>query len=837
MSDECPVSETRLDKLPKGSSCQDWKDAPARSDYWKDDTDSVTRCSKWATGGDGGRDDPPSGDGAPDGGTVTYEGVEAPKRVSGWEITDEYSFDGIDGRDEHNEYLIWEKFGTDNSTAPRINRTLLVLSYKPKRRGTSGHQTALWNVDVNGNKEASTIDDPDKPRSDPEDAVSAAVEYMEENPEEIPDYSDRPTIDARGEARNVKYMATHVNRVAGDGSSKFNIRFEEEGIRAFDNDVQNVYLTDTKVSSGAFESYSVSEGWTTINPGRFYDMAREANVTDEIRLVTKESEETAVPPYLDIEIEGESQTSGLKRVWVFEPKERMDVPDLDFETSIETTGKEFKRIYKGSTAVEPINEAIGLHSDGDRAYMVVRGDVDRFRGEFDPDKTDVSGATEGSWYSKKYMKQLRMIRQPASTNVTVRTGETHPLEVTYHVNNHYQVMDLLAPRVDSDGSPADVELSECPIASDRDTYELAEPLESGEEVPEVDGMGLHEGDTVVWTFPKADGCRCGAQALQYEQLAEELGVPVFGIAATSPEDLNDMAERYDLESITLIADPEGQLASEFGVELSDGKLERTTMFVREGRVTDVSGGVAPPEISQPNESGCPIERVSDPIRLAQKNESKLYDSIEHPSVYVITGSRGSGKSALAHRLGEQMAEKEDIVPVAVGVPKHIREKYPSQWVHVDDMDDAPGNSVTIIDEAYLKFHARQSQKKGNLKMGAYINTSRHCDRTIMFVSQNSGHVDKMGVSEADGILVKEPGTFHKEFERAEIRDITERAEDSFEQLPEDTDNRKYVYTVNDNFEGMVQNDKPEWYDDEVSKSYGTACKSAEPAENAESADD
>lgn len=794
------------------------------------------------------------------------EPEDPPEEVAGWEIKRELE-DQIDYSAEYYETgFPSHEIDPAEELAEVVLTVMDTSSRKFPNRWTA--RVIHWDTDDKDQHNSDilssvTYDDPVKNRNQ---ALRAAIEWMKKHPtaekpepesededeQEDDSPADWPEFEISIENGRLREMTEPFKRFGrSNGGSHFTV--DPDGAIDFigmNGDSTLMYETSLLLSNA--ESASIGNAGETVrfDADFFASTVADTNMSEPATIRAEDGE-------LTYESDGFSKSFELEATEQGMPS--FPSPDIGVTVSGIETNK-FKKSVRGLSKIN--SDSIAVVAESDEFYMVTENDEgDRARANLTSTKSDITLPSDGMdrysvLFGYSYLRQVSLSPYaPASTDLRFELyrlkGEefeegnytSTPMNVSYEQRGGV-VRYTIAPRMVTDkanknadewdlSSPAEPE-SECPIASTDGGLTLSEPLESGDEVPDVDGMNLHEGDSVIWTFPKADGCRCGAQALQYEQLADELDVPVYGIAATSPEDLNDMAERYDL-TFTLISDPEGQLASEFGVELSDGKLERQTMFVRDGRITDVSDGVAPPELSQPDGNECPIKSVSEPLTLAQKNEKTLYDSIEHPSVYVITGSRGSGKSALAHRLGEQMAEREDIVPVAVGVPEHIQEKYPSQWVHVDDMDEAPGDSIVIIDEAYLKFHARQSQKKENLKMGAYVNTSRHCNRTIVFVSQNSGHLDKMAVSEADGLMIKEPGTFHMEFERAQLRDITERAKDSYDQLPGNLDNREYVYAVSDNFEGLVENDQPEWYGDEVSKSYGAACQPAEP--EAESADD
>jgi hypothetical protein len=73
------TTPTHLSVLPEGSACDETKNVPARSSYWKDDTDSVTRCDKYSTPESGSDDDSDDSDDETD-----DDMPSLPENVNGW---------------------------------------------------------------------------------------------------------------------------------------------------------------------------------------------------------------------------------------------------------------------------------------------------------------------------------------------------------------------------------------------------------------------------------------------------------------------------------------------------------------------------------------------------------------------------------------------------------------------------------------------------------------------------------------------------------------------------------------------------------------------------------
>lgn len=318
-------------------------------------------------------------------------------------------------------------------------------------------------------------------------------------------------------------------------------------------------------------------------------------------------------------------------------------------------------------------------------------------------------------------------------------------------------------------------------------------------------------DSLVYFAPNTGGCRCSATAMQYDKLREEQdGLSVYGVFPDEPDALSDFREKYDIDH-PLIADPDGEIAETFSVPF-DGHPERQALFVRDGEVIDRVEGMT---LSAPS-----------PETMGEGEEvPEIAQKIEHPSVAVITGKRGAGKSSLAYHVADEISKRDGTIPVTVGLPKDKENALPDRWMNVESLEAAPHQAVIVVDEAYAKFHARNAMQ--NIGMAEVVNQSRHCGRTILFVTQNSGHLDKTGVSEADAIFMKEPGPFHMKFERRGVRDMTETAKKSFDQLPDSMDKRRYTYVFSDDEQGLIETGEADFYGDELAKSYSGACSTSE----------
>jgi hypothetical protein len=194
-------------------------------------------------------------------------------------------------------------------------------------------------------------------------------------------------------------------------------------------------------------------------------------------------------------------------------------------------------------------------------------------------------------------------------------------------------------------------------------------------------------------------------------------------------------------------------------------------------------------------------------------DHRLLDVIPHPSVVIILGRRGSGKSGLEHRLGELLRFKAPVY--TLGIPEDKHNLFP-EWVgFLNELGEAPLNSVILVDESYLFYHARDSLTKGSLEMSQILNLSRQRIQTLIFVVPEGRQLDKNVESSANVIIFKEPGLLQIQFERPELREIAKKAKEAFEKIKDDK--RKWAFVYSDNgFCGLLENSLPSFWKEEIS---------------------
>jgi hypothetical protein len=201
-------------------------------------------------------------------------------------------------------------------------------------------------------------------------------------------------------------------------------------------------------------------------------------------------------------------------------------------------------------------------------------------------------------------------------------------------------------------------------------------------------------------------------------------------------------------------------------------------------------------------------------------DGKWLQVITHPSVVLIIGKRGSGKSALGYRILELFRYRA--TPYVLGLPSKAQKLLPDWIGVVQNLDDAPPDSIVLIDEAYLPYHSRESLKVGSRDMSRIVNLSRQRNQTLIFVTQEARQIDKNIASQANVIVFKEPGILQLKFDRCEFNDIAADAKRAINNINGDKRQWSYVYSPDADFAGLLENSLATFWRPELSRIFATA---------------
>lgn len=202
--------------------------------------------------------------------------------------------------------------------------------------------------------------------------------------------------------------------------------------------------------------------------------------------------------------------------------------------------------------------------------------------------------------------------------------------------------------------------------------------------------------------------------------------------------------------------------------------------------------------------------------------------IQHPCIAVILGKKGSGKSALAYRLLELL---QWIAPVfVVGLPADVHKYLPDSIEVQPSLDDIPPNSIVMVDESSLQYNSRSSMTAQAKELSQILNLSRQRGQTLIFVSQESRHIDRNILSAADVLIFKEPGLFQSRFDRPELREIATQASQAFQAIIGTRKEWSFVFTQNKGCVGLIKNSRPSFWNDKLSRAFASkGVSKARPA--------
>lgn len=188
------------------------------------------------------------------------------------------------------------------------------------------------------------------------------------------------------------------------------------------------------------------------------------------------------------------------------------------------------------------------------------------------------------------------------------------------------------------------------------------------------------------------------------------------------------------------------------------------------------------------------------------NESKII---------LVFGKRGGGKSGLGFKLMENIFSRTERKCYVLGV----EDKFLPSWIKsVEDVSEVEENSVLLIDEGAVSFSSRESMKSKNKDISKLMAVARHKDLTLIFLTQNTGMIDKNILKLSDSMIVKEGSLLQIEMERPEIKKFYEKANKSFKEIKDDK--RKYSYIIDSDFEGLVEQSLPSFWNVKISKNQG-----------------
>jgi energy-coupling factor transporter ATP-binding protein EcfA2 len=216
----------------------------------------------------------------------------------------------------------------------------------------------------------------------------------------------------------------------------------------------------------------------------------------------------------------------------------------------------------------------------------------------------------------------------------------------------------------------------------------------------------------------------------------------------------------------------------------------------------------------------------EPLDTYSDLKLKWLKVLKPPFRCVIIGKSGSGKTTLGHFLLEIFKYQKDLF--ILGFPKEKIKLLPEYINVVDSFEKIPPNSICLIDEAYIKFGARQSMEKDkNFDLIQTLGLFRQRDISLIFITQSTSLIDKVALSMIDFIIVKEMSKFGIEFERKEFKKLIENANKMLENIAGDRKRFSYLISTDGKVEKIMENDLPSYWNEEISCAYQSGFISGE----------
>lgn len=182
-------------------------------------------------------------------------------------------------------------------------------------------------------------------------------------------------------------------------------------------------------------------------------------------------------------------------------------------------------------------------------------------------------------------------------------------------------------------------------------------------------------------------------------------------------------------------------------------------------------------------------------------------------IIAIAGRRGSGKSGLGFRLMENINASVQRPCFVIGVKQAV---LPMWITTIEDINQVENQGIVLVDEGAISFGARNSMSKKNKGLAELLAVARHKDLTLIFITQNTGMIDKNVLNLCDTIMLKEGSLLQEKMERSVMKDLYTTANKAIAQTALE-DRKSFFYVFDAEFEGLAKASLPSFWSISVSK--------------------
>lgn len=210
-----------------------------------------------------------------------------------------------------------------------------------------------------------------------------------------------------------------------------------------------------------------------------------------------------------------------------------------------------------------------------------------------------------------------------------------------------------------------------------------------------------------------------------------------------------------------------------------------------------------------------LKKLSMKQNGGEPKTTPLTSLVTLPSVALILGNVGMGKSALGYYLLELLSELHSLTPVVVNLPSRKRDLLPENYV----IKDLAGlkhteNCIALIDEGTTTLPAGTAKLEEMVK--AFNSLCRQRNQIIILIFHSSKDVGSRILRGVGTILLKEPSQRQIQYGSKDkfMRELLTEAKAKFKGLQEiGEDARAYTYVdcEKPEFRGMVKNDLPSFW--------------------------
>jgi DNA polymerase III delta prime subunit len=142
---------------------------------------------------------------------------------------------------------------------------------------------------------------------------------------------------------------------------------------------------------------------------------------------------------------------------------------------------------------------------------------------------------------------------------------------------------------------------------------------------------------------------------------------------------------------------------------------------------------------------------------------KFIDKIAEPKLHVIfAGSKGSGKTALAFWIAEEVHKKDNRRCCLLYPLKFNPDLLPWYFYPADDENNIGHDSFVIFDEAQITMNSRRAMSKTNVDFGKFLTIQRHKNISMLVIQQDIAMSDVNQFRLADNFIFKKAGTIQLE---------------------------------------------------------------------------